>query len=76
MRELGSTRYWYRRNGRTIGKEVEFFLFEHRGGDTADHDDEVEEVRWIGIEQAERELSHAAERDIVALAKSYLGQDR
>src|SRR3954447_7735947 len=23
--ELGATRYWYRRGGRTIGKEVQFF---------------------------------------------------
>lgn len=76
VRELGHTRYWYRRDGRTIGKEVLFFLFEHRGGDTADHDDEVEEVRWMPIEQALRELSHAAERDIVALADAYLRQDR
>ena len=26
----GETRYWYRRDGRTIGKEVSFFLFELR----------------------------------------------
>jgi 8-oxo-dGTP diphosphatase len=76
VRELGQTRYWYRRGGRTIGKEVSFFLFRHTGGDTADHDDEVEEVRWIGLEQAERELSHAAEREMVALARAYLREDR
>src|ERR1700761_8170498 len=58
--ELGSTRYWYRRDGRTIGKEVLFFLFSHTGGDIADHDDEVEDVRWMPLEQAERELTHAA----------------
>src|SRR5690349_14058473 len=74
VRELGETRYWYRRGGRTIGKEVRFFLFEHTGGDIADHDDEVEEVRWIPLAQAESELSHAAEREIVALAVAYLEQ--
>jgi 8-oxo-dGTP pyrophosphatase MutT (NUDIX family) len=76
VRELGQTRYWYRRNGRTIGKEVSFFLFEHTGGDTKDHDDEVEDARWISLDEAERELSHAAEREMVALARAYLGQDR
>ena len=45
--ELGEARYWYRRDGRTIGKSVSFFLFRYVGGDTADHDDEVEEVRWM-----------------------------
>jgi 8-oxo-dGTP pyrophosphatase MutT (NUDIX family) len=76
VRELGQTRYWYRRDGRTIGKEVSFFLFEHTGGDTADHDDEVEEVRWIDLERAERELSHAAEREMVHLARAYLDEER
>jgi 8-oxo-dGTP pyrophosphatase MutT (NUDIX family) len=74
--ELGETRYWYRRDGRTIGKAVSFFLFEHVGGDIADHDDEVEEVRWIDLHQAEQELSHAAEREMVALAIAYLGKER
>ena len=76
VRELGETRYWYRRGGRTIGKEVRFFLFEHVGGDIADHDDEVEEVRWITLARAERELSHAAEREIVTLAVAYLNEGR
>ena len=74
--ELGETRYWYRRDGRTIGKTVAFFLFEYREGDVADHDDEVEEARWIPLDQAERELSHAAEREIVRLAIDYLRKDR
>ena len=45
-------RYWYRRDGRTIGKSVKFFLFSHLGGDIADHDDEVEEVRWMPLREA------------------------
>lgn len=76
VEQLGETRYWYRRDGRTIGKAVSFFLFEHVGGDTADHDDEVEEVRWIALEQAKRELSHAAEREMVELAMAYREKER
>src|SRR5438093_6690982 len=45
--ELGDARYWYRRDGRTIGKRVTFYLFKYREGDTADHDEEVEEAFWI-----------------------------
>ncbi len=37
--ELGESRYWYRRDGRTIGKAVSFFLFNYLSGDIADHDD-------------------------------------
>jgi 8-oxo-dGTP pyrophosphatase MutT (NUDIX family) len=74
--ELGESRYWYRRDGQTIGKTVSFFLFELVEGDIEDHDDEVEEVRWIALRDAETELSHAAEREMVALARAYLDKDR
>src|SRR5271163_433999 len=74
--ELGESRYWYRRDGRTIGKSVAFYLFTYVEGDTEDHDDEVEEVRWIGLQEAQSELSHQAERDIVGLAVAYLDKDR
>jgi 8-oxo-dGTP pyrophosphatase MutT (NUDIX family) len=74
--ELGESRYWYRRDGRTIGKRVAFFLFNYVTGDTKDHDDEVEEVRWIPLKEAETALSHRAEREMVTLALAYLGKDR
>ena len=60
--ELGESRYWYRRDGRTIGKSVAFFLFSYVEGDTADHDDEVEEVRWLDLRAALTELSYEGER--------------
>jgi 8-oxo-dGTP pyrophosphatase MutT (NUDIX family) len=74
VRELGEARYWYRRNGRTIGKSVSFYLFNYLGGDTADHDDEVEEVRWIALKKAQTELTHEAEREMVGLAVACLDE--
>jgi 8-oxo-dGTP pyrophosphatase MutT (NUDIX family) len=74
--ELGESRYWYRRDGRTIGKTVCFFLFDYVEGDIEDHDDEVEEVRWISLQEAETALSHTAEREMVVLALAYLDKDR
>jgi len=76
VEELGETRYWYRRDGRTIGKSVCFFLFDYVEGDIEDHDDEVEEVRWISLEEAQTSLSHSAEREMVALAVARLEKDR
>ncbi len=73
--ELGESRYHYRRDGRTIGKSVAFYLFTYVEGDTADHDDEVEEVRWISLEDAQRELSHQAEREMAGLALAHLHKD-
>jgi 8-oxo-dGTP pyrophosphatase MutT (NUDIX family) len=74
--ELGETRYWYRRDGQTIPKSVSFYLFRYVEGDTADHDDEVEEARWITLEDADGELSHSAEREMVARAAQYLEDQR
>jgi 8-oxo-dGTP pyrophosphatase MutT (NUDIX family) len=76
LRELGEVRYWYRRDGRTIGKSVAFYLFRYLSGDTADHDDEVEEARWIGLRKAQTALTHAAEREMVTRALAYLEEDR
>jgi 8-oxo-dGTP pyrophosphatase MutT (NUDIX family) len=76
LTELGQSHYWYRRDGRTIGKTVTFYLFEYVEGDTADHDDEVEEVRWVELSEAERILSHLAEREMITAALAYLDKDR
>jgi 8-oxo-dGTP pyrophosphatase MutT (NUDIX family) len=65
---LGEARYWYRRDGRTIAKAVSFYLFRFVGGDVEDHDEEVEEVRWIGLREAQTALSHASEREMVVRA--------
>jgi len=47
--ELGEARYWYKRDGRTIPKSVCFYLFTYLSGDTSDHDEEVEEARWMKL---------------------------
>ncbi|HEY2283930.1 MAG TPA: NUDIX domain-containing protein [Solirubrobacteraceae bacterium] len=70
--ELGESRYWYRRDGRSVGKTVTFYLFTYLAGDTADHDDEVLEARWIDLREALTELSYEGERSMVALALAHL----
>lgn len=76
LHELGEVRYWYWRNGRRTPKSVVFFLFEYRSGDPADHDDEVEEARWIPLEHALTALSYDGERDMVARALARIRSDR
>jgi 8-oxo-dGTP pyrophosphatase MutT (NUDIX family) len=71
--ELGESRYFYRRNGRTVGKTVTFFLFSYLSGNTADHDDEVLEARWIDLRHARTELSYEGERAMIELALTQLG---
>ena len=76
VQQLGEARYWYRRDGQTIPKSVSFFLFTYVSGDTADHDDEVEEARWITLKDAQTELSHTAEREMVTRAVAHLEEQR
>jgi len=72
VRELGESRYWYRRDGRTIGKSVHFYLFNYRRGQTEDHDEEVEEARWMPLKEAEKKLTYPAEREMVTRAREHL----
>jgi 8-oxo-dGTP pyrophosphatase MutT (NUDIX family) len=68
--ELGDVRYWYQRGGRRISKVVHFFLFRYVSGDPADHDHEIEEARWIPLQEARTALTYRGEREMVERALS------
>jgi 8-oxo-dGTP pyrophosphatase MutT (NUDIX family) len=74
LQDLGEVRYWYRRDGRAVPKSVVFFLFRYLSGDTADHDDEVEEARWMSLREAHKALSYEGGREMVARALTVLGE--
>jgi mutator protein MutT len=76
LEELGELRYWYWRKGRRRPKSVVFFLFEYRSGDPADHDHEVEEARWMPIEEAANALTYDGEREMVSRALARIRRDR
>jgi 8-oxo-dGTP pyrophosphatase MutT (NUDIX family) len=69
---LGRVEYSYRRGGRTIDKTVHFYLFDFETGDTADHDHEVDDARWMPLRQARRRLSYPGERAMIERALSIL----
>ena len=75
LEPLGETRYTYDRDGRSRGKTVAFFLFEYRSGSLEDHDDEIEEARWMGLAEAATALSFEGEREIVRRALSRFAGD-
>lgn len=72
LADLGEVRYWYTRGGQRIAKAVSFFLFGYVSGDVEDHDEEVEQARWMPLEQAQQELSYPGEREMVGRAISLL----
>ena len=73
---LEKIEYWYygQSRGRRVRfhKVVHFFLFEFESGNTADHDHEVEEARWVEIEQAQKLLAFKNEQKVVSQALTIL----
>lgn len=72
LADLGEVRYWYTREGRRISKAVAFYLFGYLAGDVADHDEEVEEARWMPLRKAQQDLSYPGEREMVERAMKLL----
>jgi 8-oxo-dGTP pyrophosphatase MutT (NUDIX family) len=76
IEKLGDVEYTYDRRGRPRNKRVAFYLFQYRSGRLEDHDHEIEEARWMPLDEAARELSYPGEREIVRRALSRVSQDR
>jgi 8-oxo-dGTP pyrophosphatase MutT (NUDIX family) len=72
----GDVEYWYRRGGRRVFKTVRFYLCDYVSGDTANHDDEVDEARWMPLERARSELTYPGERKIIERLLSKSSGDR
>jgi 8-oxo-dGTP pyrophosphatase MutT (NUDIX family) len=67
---VGPIDYVFVQRGVRIHKTVHYFLMEATGGSLADHDHEFDEVRWVGLTEAEALMSFPTERRIVASALS------
>jgi 8-oxo-dGTP diphosphatase len=69
---LDRIEYWFyvTRGSRRIRfhKFVHFYLLRYRSGDVNDHDHEVEEARWLEINQAIEMLAFDSEKDVVRKA--------
>ena len=75
IEKLGEVRYSYERNGQPIDKRVVFYLFKYRSGELAP-DHEIEDVRWMPLQEAVRSLTYSGEREMVARALSRQALDR
>jgi 8-oxo-dGTP pyrophosphatase MutT (NUDIX family) len=74
--KLGDVRYVYTRGGQRIFKVVSFYLLRYRRGRIDDVPEEfrreVDEARWLRLEDAPRLLSYRGEREIAAKALASL----
>jgi 8-oxo-dGTP pyrophosphatase MutT (NUDIX family) len=69
---LGDTRYFYVWEEARIRKTVHFFLMRCTGGDPADRDDEMEEVRWFPLDRALKRAAYRGEREVLGRAAELL----
>lgn len=68
--------YWYRstKYGKPVRfhKFVHFYLLEYVSGDISNHDHEVEEARWVSLEEAIEMLAFKGEREVVEKARELI----
>lgn len=57
-----------------IFKKVHYFLMEPRGGSLDAHDHEMDEVRWMDLDEAEHRASYKSDREIIVKARAMLTQ--
>lgn len=76
--KIDTVEYWYvghARGRRTrFHKHVHFYLLRHLGGRVQEHDREVLEARWVGIEEAHAVLAFKSEREIVERARAMIAE--
>ena len=77
--KLDDITYWYTQKGDggepvRIFKRVYFYLFRYLKGDVSRHDQEVDEVRWFPIADAQKQISYPTERNIVGKAAALLAE--
>ena len=74
--ELEKVEYWYFSKGGArrvrFHKFVHFYLMRYVSGDVSGHDDEVNEARWVALEDAEGMLAFRGERKALAEAREML----
>ena len=76
LKLIETIEYWYRsvKYGKPVRyhKFVHFYLMEYKSGDVADHDHEVEEARWVPVDEALELLDFKSERDVVEKARGLI----
>ncbi len=75
---LGTISYVYSRRAEAgrplvrVFKNVHFFLMKFEGGDPAAHDHEIDEVAWMGLDEAMRRASYKSERELITKARALI----
>jgi len=77
VERIDKVEYWYFWNEDDqrvrYHKFVYFYLLRYKSGDVRDHDDEVNEARWVEIDEAITLLAFNSEKKTVEKAKALIG---
>jgi 8-oxo-dGTP pyrophosphatase MutT (NUDIX family) len=78
--KLGDVRYWFNWRGERIFKVVSFFLVQYESGELGDIPEafrhEIDEVKWVPLDEASTILAYKGEREMAALARTRLNERR
>jgi 8-oxo-dGTP pyrophosphatase MutT (NUDIX family) len=76
VQKLGDVRYVYTWKGKPVFKIVSFFLVRYEAGRLGEIDPamrrEVDEAKWLPVEEAPRLLSYKGEREMAERALAYV----
>jgi 8-oxo-dGTP pyrophosphatase MutT (NUDIX family) len=79
VEKLGDSRYVYTWEGERVFKVVSFYLVRYSGGRLgniqAEHAHEVDDVRWLPLDELPRLLAYKGEREMAARALALLSGD-
>ncbi len=72
VQQLTPITYWYQWEGERRKKTVYYFLMNYLSGDTKNHDWEMENVEWILLEEVEKRLTYASDKNVWREAKQII----
>jgi 8-oxo-dGTP pyrophosphatase MutT (NUDIX family) len=65
-------KYIYTARGMRVFKSVYYFLMEYESGSETQHDSEMEDVRWVPIDEAIELMGYKAAKDVLVRSKALL----
>lgn len=72
IKELTPVEYWYQFEGERIKKKVYYFLMKYVSGDIKNHDHEMENVEWLGIDEVAKRLTYKSDKQVWSEAKQLI----
>ncbi len=73
LKPLKPIEFWYVFEGEKIKKRVYYFLMEATGGNTENHDNEMENVEWLPEDKVEERLTYKSEKEVWEEVRKLIG---